>query len=53
MAKTLIQQSADVDSATSFQLEGTVVNALGMMPHPDDLAERARAFMKEQMANPG
>lgn len=52
MAKTLIQQSADVDSATSFQLEGTVVNALGLIPQSDDLADRARAFMKEQMANP-
>ncbi len=52
MAKTLIQQSAEVNSATSFELEGTVVNALGLIPQPDDLAERARAFMKEQMANP-
>ena len=52
MAKSLIQQSADVDSATSFQLEGVVVHALGAMPQPDDLAQRAREFMREQMANP-
>lgn len=49
-AKALIQQSAEVDAAQSFRLEGTVQEILMSQP---DLAERfprALAFIKEQTA---
>lgn len=52
MAKSLILQSADLNAAMSFQLEGVVQQVLMKQP---DLGERfagALQFIREQMADP-
>jgi enoyl-CoA hydratase/carnithine racemase len=52
MAKSLIQQSADLDTRQSFQLEGVVQRVLMAQP---DLGERFAAavqFIKARMADP-